>query len=73
MDYYELDEALGRITKIINIEEFDNTENLINADDIMADVVPLKNVVVLMTCVTKDDVKFYRQLFLEEALYDEQI
>ena len=39
----------------------------------MADVVPLKNVVVLMTCVIKDDVKFYRQQFLEEALYDEQI
>ena len=31
----------------------------------------LKNVVVIMTSVVKDDGKFYPQLFLEKALYDE--
>ena len=28
----------------------------------------LKNIVILITCVIKDDGKFYLQMFLEEAL-----
>ena len=39
--------------------------------DINKDIV-FKNVVILMTCVIKYNDKFYPQLFLEEALSDEE-
>ena len=71
VDDYVLDKALDRIKKIIDIEEFDNTKVLINKDGILPDNITLKNAVVLVTSVIKDDGKFYAQIFLEEALYDE--
>ena len=46
-----------------------NTKILINTDDKLPDDVTFKNVVILMTCVIKDDNKFYLQIFLEEALF----
>ena len=39
-------------------------------DDKLADNIIIKNVVKLMTCVIKDDDKFYPQVFLEEALLE---
>ena len=71
VDDYVLDKVLDKIKKIIDIKEFDNTKILIDTDDILTDGITLKNAVVLMTSVIKDDGRFYPQLFLEEALYDE--
>ena len=44
---------------------------LINTDNKLPDDITLKKFVILMKCVIKDGDKFYLQLFLEEALYDE--
>ena len=44
---------------------------MICADDILPDHTTLKNVVTLMESAIKDDDKFYLQLFLEKAMYDE--
>ena len=41
---------------------------LVDTDDKLPEDVTLKNVVILITCVIKDDGEFYSQLFLEEAL-----
>ena len=71
VDDYVLDNVLDRITRINDIKEFDNTKILIEADDILPDDIIFKNAVVLMTFVIKDDGKLYQQLFLEEALYDD--
>ena len=37
-------------------------------DDKLPDDITFKNVLILMTCVIKDDDKFYPQPFLEETL-----
>ena len=44
-----------------------------DTDNKLADEVSLKNVVVLILCVTKDDDKFYSQQFLEEALVAQRL
>ena len=64
-----LDKVSDRVKEIIDIEEFDNTKILINKDDKFPDDITLKYVVILITCVMKDDSKFYPQLFLEEVLF----
>ena len=45
---------------------------MIDAVDKLADYVILKNIVILIICVIKDDAKFYPQIFLEETLYNEK-
>ena len=72
VDDYMLDKILDKIKEIIGIEKFDDTKILIDSDDKMSDYITFKNVVILMTCVMKDGNKFYLQLFLEEASYDEK-
>ena len=62
-----LDKVLEKIKKM-NIEKFDDIKIQINADDKLPDDITLKNGVILITCVIKDDDKFHPQLFLEEAL-----
>ena len=42
---------------------FDNTKMLIVIDNKLPDDVALKNVVILMTCVIKDNDKFYKKIF----------
>ena len=42
-----------------------------DTDDKLPDYVTLKNVVILIAYVIKDDAKFYQQVFLEEALSNE--
>ena len=42
-----------------------------NTDDKLPDYITLKNVMILITCVIKDGTKFYPQIFLDEALYNE--
>ena len=66
---YMLDKVSDKIKEIIGIWKLDDTKISIDADDRLADNITLKNVVTLITCVTKDDNKFYPQLFLEEAFY----
>ena len=41
---------------------------MIEADDKLSDDGTLKNAVILITCVTKNDDKFYPQIFLEESV-----
>ena len=48
-----------------------DTKILIDTDDKFIDYITLKNVVMLITYGIKDDAKFYQQIFLEEALYNE--
>ena len=69
VDGYILNKVLNKTNKIKDIERFDKTKFLIDTDDNeLIDDITLKNVVILNTCIIKDADKFYRQLFLEEAL-----
>ena len=67
--YLMVDKVLDKINKIKGIEKFDETKIFIDTDDKLSDDIALKNVVKLMTSVTKDDGKFYLQLFLEQTLF----
>ena len=44
---------------------------LIGANDNLSGYITLQSVVIIMTCIIKDDSKFYPQTYLEEAFYDE--
>ena len=59
------------IKGIIRNEKYDGTNILIDTDDKLLNYINLTNVVIIMTSVVKDHGKFYSQLFLEKALYDE--
>ena len=48
-----LDNVLFKITEIIGIEKFDDTMTLIDTKYKLLHEISLKNVVILMTCVTK--------------------
>ena len=50
---------LGKIKMIIDIGKFGDTKILIDTDDKLADEVTLTNIVVLISCVKKDDGNFY--------------
>ena len=65
VDDYILDKVLNKIKKL------DDAKILVHTDDKLPDVITLKIVLIIMTCVIKNGDKFYPQLFLEEALYDE--
>ena len=60
---------LDNIKETIGIVKFDNAKILIDTNDKLPDHVTLRNVVILMTCIIKNDGKFYPQIFLEEALF----
>ena len=60
---YMLDKVLDKIKETKGIVKFDDTKILIHTDDKLSDYITLENVVILITCVIKDDVKFYSQLF----------
>ena len=53
VDDYMLDNVLVKITEIIGIEKFDDTMILIDTEYKLLHEITLKNVVILMTCVTK--------------------
>ena len=65
---YMLHKVLDKIKEKIGIVKFDGTKILIETDDKLSDYITLKIVVLLMTCVIKDDGKFSPRIFLEEAL-----
>ena len=66
---YILNKILDNIKETISIVKFDNAKILIDTNDKLPDHVTLRNVVILMTCIIKNDGKFYPQIFLEEALF----
>ena len=39
--------------------------------DKLTDYITFTNVVILITCVIKDDAKFYPEIYLEKAFYNE--
>ena len=53
VDDYVLDILLDRIKEIISIEKVDGPKLLVDTDDKLPGDIALKNVVILMTCVTK--------------------
>ena len=59
IDDYVLDKVLGKIKEIIGTKKFDDTKILIDTDDKLPDYITFKNVVILMTCVVKNDDNFY--------------
>ena len=50
--------ALSRIKVTVSIEEFDNTEILVDTDDKLPDNIMHKNVLILMTRIIKVDGNF---------------
>ena len=56
---YMLDKVLDKIKMIIGIEKFGDTKILIDTDDKLDNKVPLTNVMVLISCVIKNDGKFH--------------
>ena len=59
-DDYMLDKVLDKIKEILVIEKFDNTKILIDADDKLPNDITLRNVLILITCIIKDDNKYIR-------------
>ena len=53
VDDYMLDNVLAKITEIIGIEKFDDTMTLIDTEYKLLHEITLKNVMIVMTCVTK--------------------
>ena len=60
-----LDRVLKVIQKVAGIKKFEDAKVLIDADDII-----FKNVMILITCVIKEDDKLYLQISLEETMFD---
>ena len=67
---YMLDKVLDNIKEAMGIVKLVDTNILFDMDDKLPDYITLKNVVILITCIIKDDGTFYPQIFWEEALYD---
>ena len=68
VDDYIFSKVLDKIKKVITIEKFDDTKSLIDIDDKLSVDFTLKNMMILITCIIKNDGKFYPQIFLEEVL-----
>ena len=66
-----LDKVLDKIKNIIGIEKFDDTKILIETDGKLPDDITIKNFVILITWIIKDDGNFYPQQFWEGTLYNE--
>ena len=64
---YMLDNVLDKTNEIIGIEKFDTTNISVDTDYKSSDNATLKNIVMSMTWVIKDDNKIYPRLFLEET------
>ena len=59
IDNYMLNQVLDKTKNRKDIEHFDNTKILIDTDDKLPNNITLKDFLILMTCVIKDDEKFY--------------
>ena len=62
-DDYMLNKALEKIKETISFEKFDDAKIFINTDNKLPYYITLKNIVILMTCVIKDDGKFIHKYF----------
>ena len=60
---YMLDKVLDKIKETIGIVKLVDTNILFDMDDKLPDYITLKNVVILITCIIKDDGTFYPQIF----------
>lgn len=61
-----LKEILDKINLVIAIEAFDNTNILIDTNDKLPDHISLKDVIILITCIIKDNDKYCPQLFVRK-------
>ena len=59
---YMLNKLLDKVKEIIGIEQFDNTNILINTDDKLSDDITLKKVVILMTSYVINNMTCYKRL-----------
>ena len=66
-----LGKVTDKIEETIDIVKLDDTKILIKTNNRLPEYITLKHVVVLITCHVKDDDKFYPEVILEEALYNE--
>ena len=66
-DNHVLDELVDKIKNIREIKKLD-AKILIDTDDKLRDDINLKNIVILIMCVTKNWDIFYPKLRYEEAL-----
>ena len=64
VQYRMLNKGLDKIKGAMDIGQLDNTKILMDTDDMLPYDIILKNVGLLMTCVTKDNNIFYSQLTL---------
>ena len=62
-DDYMLNKALEKIKETISFEKFDDAKIFINTDNKLPHYITLKNIVILMICVIKDDGKFIHKYF----------
>ena len=58
-DDYMLHNALDKIKEIGDIGKSDDTKILIDADNKLPDDITLKNVLMIIICVIKEDDQFY--------------
>ena len=54
---------------MLNKTKFDDNKIFTVTDDKLPDDITLNKILILMTCVIKDEDKYYPQIFLEETLY----
>ena len=57
-----LNKLLDKVKEIIGIEQFDNTNILINTDDKLSDDITFKKVVILMTSYVINNMTRYKKL-----------
>ena len=67
---YMLDKVLDKIKETRGTAKFDDTKIFVDRYDKLTDYITLTNVVILITCVIKDNAKFYPKIYLEKALYN---
>ena len=63
-----LNKALDKVKKVTATEKLDDVKILIDTYDELPTDITLKNFMILITCITKDDGKFRPLLFLKEGL-----
>ena len=62
-DDYMLHKVLDKLKKIIDIKKFDDTKIFIDTDDKLPDDITIKILLILLTCVIKDDEYFMQKHF----------
>ena len=58
-----LHKVLDKLKKIIDIKKFDDTKIFIDTDDKLPDDITIKSLLILLTCVIKDDEYFMQKHF----------